>query len=172
VSNSPLDPLRSLFGERLDALAGGLVSGEVPITAEVANRLMARKLAASTGPVTSAEIEVLERNAFTVHIRTRAPIPVLRVDVHIDQQPVLPEQPRLGLRWTLRGLGPLAALATPFISSFKKLPPGIRLDGDRVWADIEDLLQQRGLADLLPLLTSLRVTTKENRFVVAFELRR
>jgi len=172
VSASPLDSLRTLFGERLDGLAGGVISGEIPITADVVNRLIAAKLATMDVPVTSAEVVVLEHDAFTVHVRPRAPIPGLRVDVQIDQQPVLPGQPLLGMRWALRGLGPLAAFAAPFLTQFKKLPPGVRLDGDRIWVNLEELLRQRGLGEIVPMLTGVRVTTKERRFVVAFELRR
>jgi len=172
VTASPLDPLRKVFGERLDALAGGVVSGEIPITADIVNRLIAAKLATSDTPVTSAEVVVREHDAFTVHVRPRAPMPALRVDVQIDTQPVLPAQPMLGMRWALRGLGPLGTLAAPFIAQLKTLPPGVRVDGDRAWVNVEELLRQRGLGEIVPLLTGLRVTTRERRFVIAFELRR
>jgi len=172
VSPSPLDPLRQVFGERLEALAGSVVSGEVPITAEIVNRLIAQKLATLDAPIAGAEVVVLEHDAFTVHVKPRAPLPALRVDVVIDRQPELPEQPMVGMRWALRGLGPLAMLAAPFLASLKRLPAGVRLDGDRVWINVEELLRQRGLGEIVPLLTRARVTTKDRRFVIAFELRR
>jgi hypothetical protein len=172
VTVSPLDPLRTVFGERLDALAGGVVSGEIPITADVVNRVIASRLTRSDLPIVGAEVVVLERDAFTVHLRPRVPIPVLRLDVQIDQQPELPAQPVIGMRWALRGLGPLGLLAGPVMAYLKTMPPGIRLEGDRVWVDVEEILRQRGLGEILPLLTRLRVTTRDRRFVVAFELRR
>ena len=172
MSPSPLDPLRQVFGERLEALAGSVVAGEVPITAQIVNRLIASALAKSDAPITGAEVVVLEHDAFTVHVKPRAPLPTVRVDVVIDRQPELPAQPMVGMRWALRGLGPLAMLATPFLSSLKRLPAGVRLDGDRIWVNVEELLRQRGLGDIVPLLTRARVTTSEQRFMIAFELRR
>ena len=76
------------------------------------------------------------------------------------------------MRWTLRGLGPLALLAAPVMAYLKKLPAGVRMDGDRLWVNVEEILRQRGLGEIVPLLTGIRVTTRERRFVVAFELRR
>lgn len=172
MSPSPLDPLRKIFGDRLEALAGGVLAGEVPVTTELLNRLIASRLAAAGAPVTSAEVVVLENNSFTVHVRPAAPLPMLRVDVVIDRQPELPAQPLLGMRWTVRGLGPLALLAAPVIAYLKKLPAGVRMEGDRLSVNVEEILRQRGLGDLVPLLTGIRVTTRERRFVVAFELRR
>lgn len=172
VTASRLDPLKALFGERLEGLAGSVVSGEVPITADVVNRLIASKLTRPDIPIVNAEVVIMEHNAFTVHLRPRAPIPLLRVDVQIDQQPELPGQPLIGMRWALRGLGPLGLLAGPVMGYLKALPPGIRLDGDRVWVNIEEILRQRGLGDVVPLLTGVRVTTRAKQFVIAFELRR
>ena len=172
MNPSPLDPLRRIFGERLEALAGAVVAAEVPLTTELVNRLIADKLAASGAPITSAEVVVLENDSFTVHVRPRAPLPMLRVDVVIDRQPDWPAQPMLGMRWTLRGLGPLALLAAPVMAYLKKLPAGVRMDGDRLWVNVEEILRQRGLGEIVPLLTGIRVTTRERRFVVAFELRR
>lgn len=172
MSPSPLDPLRPVFGARLESLAGAVVSGEVPITAQIVNGLIARTLATSDAPIAGAEVVVLEHDAFTVHVKPRAPLPSVRVDVVIDRQPELPAQPMIGMRWALRGLGPLGMLAAPFMSSLKRLPAGVRLDGDRIWVNVEELLRQRGLGDIVPLLTRARVTTKDQRFVIAFELRR
>jgi hypothetical protein len=172
VNSSPLDPLRKVFGDRLEALAGTVVAGEIPITVDIVNRLLADQLASSDSPISNAEVVVLDHDAFTVHLRPRGPLPMLKVDVVIDGQPEFPAQPMLGMRWTLRGLGPLALIAGPVISYLRALPAGIRLDGDRVWVNVEEMLRQRGFGDVVPLLTGLRVTTRDRRFVLAFELRR
>jgi hypothetical protein len=172
VTASPLDPLRPLFGEQLQELAGAVASGEVPITASVVNRLIAQKLAAANAPIVAAEIETTPGTAFTVHLRPKAPIPLLRVDVTIDRQPQLPADPRLGMRWRLRGVGPLALLAGPLISRFTSLPPGITIEGDYVWVDVHTLLRAQGFGDVVPLLTGVRVLTAERGFVVQFEIRR
>jgi hypothetical protein len=172
VTASPLDAVRDLFGEQFEGLAGGVVSGEVPLTTEVINRLIARKLEGKELPITAAEVEAHEAEALTVHLRLRAPIPALRVEMRIDHQPQLPHDPRLGLRWQLKGLGPLAMFAAPMASRFKTLPPGVTLDGDRVWVNVHTLLREQGLGEMVPFLSGVRVITRERRFVIQFELRR
>jgi hypothetical protein len=170
---SPLDAARDLFGTHLEGLAGGVVSGEIPLTVEVINRMIARKLAASpSSPVTTAEVEAHETETFTVHLRVRAPLPAFKIDVRIDHQPQLPRDSTMGLRWSVRGLGPLGMFAAPIASYFKGLPDGLRLEGDRVWVDLHTLLRAQGLGELVPLLSGVRVITRERRFVIQFELRR
>ena len=169
---SILEPLRALFGPQLQELAGGVVSGELPVTIAVVNRLIAQKLATAKAPIISAEIETRPGETFTARLRPKGPIPLLNVDVRIDRQPQLPDDSRLGMRWTLRGLGPLAMFAGPVIAYFKTLPAGITMDGDRIWVDVHALLRSQGLGEAVPLLTGLRVLTREERFLVQFEVRR
>jgi hypothetical protein len=169
---SILDPLRALFGAQLQELAGSVISGELPVTTAVVNRLIAQKLATAKAPVISAEIETRPNDTFIVHLRPKGPIPLLKVDVSIDRQPQFPDDPRLGMRWALRGLGPLAMFAGPVIAYFKTLPAGISIDGDRIWVDLQVLLRSQGLGEAVPLLTAVRVLTREQRFLVQFELRR
>jgi hypothetical protein len=172
-NTSPLAAARDLFGTHLEGLAGGVISGEVPLTAEVINRLIARKLEAyPSSPVVSAEIEPHEAETFLVHLRLKGPLPALKVDVRIDHQPQLPRDPRLGMRWALKGLGPLAMLAGPIAQYFNAMPPGLRLEGDRLWVDLHALLRAQGFADLVPFLSGVRVITRERRLVIQFELRR
>ncbi len=172
MTASPLDALRVLFGEQLQELAGGVITGELPVTTTVVNRLIAQKLETARVPIISAVIETRPNDTLTVHLRPRGPIPLLKVDVQIDRQPQLPDDPRLGMRWSLRGLGPLAMFAGPVTTYFKTLPAWISLDGDRIWIDLHELLRSQGLGEAMPLLTGVRVLTREQRFVVQFELRR
>jgi hypothetical protein len=172
VTASPLEPLRRLFGDSLDDLTGSVVSGEIPLTAGLVNRFIASKLTRPDLPIVSAEVVIHDHEVCTVHVRPRVPIPSVRIDVRIDQQPELPGRPVLGMRWSLRGLGPLGLLAGPVMGYLKALPPGIRIEGDRAWVNIEEVLRQRGLGDIVPLLTRARVTTREGRFMVAFEFKR
>jgi hypothetical protein len=72
----------------------------------------------------------------------------------------MPGSPDLILRWRTRVPG-LAALARPFIAFLNpRLPPGVRIDGDLVLVDIRPLFARAGAADLVPLLTELRVATR------------
>ena len=172
MTASPLDPLRALFGNELNELAGAVVSGELPVTTAVLNRLIAHKLATAAAPIASAEIETRPGEAFTIHLRPKLPIPLLRVDVSIDRQPQLPDDPRLRMRWALRGAGRLALFAGPLFAYFKKLPPGIVLDGDHIWVDLHTLMRSQGYGEMVPWLTGARLVTRERAFVLQFELRR
>jgi hypothetical protein len=62
--------------------------------------------------------------------------------------------------------------AGPIIAYFKTLPTGIRMDGDRIWVDLHTLLRSQGLDEAVPFLKSVRVLTREQRFLVQFDLRR
>jgi hypothetical protein len=169
---SILDPLRALFGDQLQELAGTIVSGELPVTTAVVNRLIAQKLETARVPIVSAAIETRPNETLTVHLRPRGPIPLLKIDVQIDRQPQLPDDPRLGMRWSLRGFGALAMFAGAITTYFKTLPAWITLDGDRIWIDLHVFLRSQGLGEAVPLLTGVRVLTREQRFVVQFELKR
>ena len=172
MSASPLDPLRVLFGDQLQELTGAVARGEVPLTTGVVNRLIAQKLGQANAPIISAVVETYPGERFSVQLRPRGPIPLLNVDVEIVRQPSLPSDATLGMRWSLRGLGRLALLAGPLVSFFKALPPGIRVDGDRLSVDLHTLMRLQGYGELVPLLTGVRVLTADRRFVVQFELRR
>jgi hypothetical protein len=45
-------------------------------------------------------------------------------------------------------------------SFLKVLPPGVRLEGDRVWLDLPPLAARAGAGDLLPLVSELRISTR------------
>jgi hypothetical protein len=64
-------------------------------------------------------------------------------------------------RWRTRVPG-LAALAGSAASFFGKLPPGIRMEGDQVFVDIRPLVERAGASDLLPLLSDLRLSTRDH----------
>jgi hypothetical protein len=166
-----LERLRELTGVGVEELAGGGFEGEIPLTDAVVTRLARRYLPASA-PVSDLQIEAQEGNVIVAQVGLRG-VPMLsQVKVHarIDQQPE-PHLAVLGLRWSVPGLGPLAMFAGPVLSLFKALPPGIDADGDRIAVDIAHLLRARGLGELLPHLTRLRVTTRPGAIVIGFAVR-
>jgi hypothetical protein len=166
------DRLRELTGVDMAELAGGSLDGEVPLTDAVVTRLAQRYLPASA-PIADLDITARDHDVIAVRgtVRGSRLLPALNVEAVIDRQPELPHSPLLGLRWSLPGFGPLAMFAGPALSFFKALPPGITLAGDRITVDLAHLLRARGLGDLLPHLTRLRVTTRQGAIVVTFGLR-
>jgi hypothetical protein len=163
--------LHDSIGVELEDIAGTTVSGEVPLSAATINRMIAARL--ETTPVRSATVLLHDGNRFTAHVKLRAPlVPALKIQVRIEQQPDLPARPTLGLRWTIPGLGLLAAFAGPALTLFgKSLPAGIRTRADWVGVDVFELLRARGFGDMLPFLAGLRLTTSEGRALVEFKVR-
>lgn len=93
-------------------------------------------------------------------------LPPITFDVVIDKQPSLPADPILGL--TLSGLGGLLRFAGPAAGFFKALPPGVRMDGERVFVDVRAALAPHGLSAVLDYLKDVAVGTEDGRLVVAF----
>lgn len=165
-----LEQLRPLLGFDLFELAGARVSGEVPIPATVLNALLAAQLRERQVPVASVVVEPRDANLVLVHVRLRSSlVPPLTVHACIDEQPRLPASPMLGIRWSLSGLGVLGRLASPVLSLFALLPPGISVDGDRIVLHLEQMLAAKGHADVLPLLHAIEVSSAEGHLIVRFE---
>jgi hypothetical protein len=169
--NTAIDRIRYLLGPQLEELGGAHLSGQIPLTDAVINRAAAAKLAAMSGPVADAHVHAADGDVLQVALTVRG-VPLIStvpVRLQIDQQPELPSSPVLGLHWSLAGLGALARLASPFIERLAKLPPGVRMDGDRLLIDLADLLRAQGLGDLLRLVTRLEVHTRDGQVLVSFE---
>jgi hypothetical protein len=169
---SPLERLRELLGVGLNEVPGAIVTAEVPVPDAVINRFITEALARSQTPVAAVRIETGDDDRFTAHVTVRGPrlIPELKLLAEIEQQPT-PQSPMLVLRWALRGMGPLAMMAAPFLANLKGLPPGVRIDGERVIVNVAEVLRSRGLGELLPLITRLELGTRAGRAIVRLELR-
>jgi hypothetical protein len=169
----PFDRVRDLLGVDLNEIPGATVSGEIPLTDDVINRFIAQALARRQAPVTAVRIETGDGDRFLAHVSVRGPkiVPQLKMVVHIERQPQLPESPVLWLRWTMPGMGPLAMFASPFLANLKGLPPGIRIDGERIAVDLAELLRARGLEQWLTLVRRLQLATRAGQAIVRFEVR-
>jgi hypothetical protein len=162
--------LRERFGIGLQDITGATVRGELPVSEAAVNRLVAARLA-NHPQIESVQLRAEDGDAITVMVTLRSRlIPSIPIRVRVDAQPDFPDRPVLVLRWTMPGLGPLAMFAGPLLAFFKKLPQGIRSDGDRVAVDLRDLLQGRGLGDVAALIRGAAVHTHKGGFVVRFEL--
>jgi hypothetical protein len=165
------DLTRRFLGVEPAELAGTGLAGEVPVTGTVLNRLIAQWLEGSQLPVTAVQVEPQDGQQFLIRLTLRVRLaPAVTIAAHIDQQPTFPQDPVLTLRWTLPGLGPLAMIVSPIISSFA-LPPGIRIQADRVTIDVRETLQARGLGEVAEYLEGLQLHTREGAFLVRFSLR-
>ena len=168
--------VREALGVDIDErdIAGSVVSGEIPLSNALVNRVVARQLQAGRGgPVTAARVEALGDDRLAVELQVRAPVPLppIRIIASIEQQPVFPSPGVLGIRWSMPGLGPLAMFAGPALAFLKKLPPGMHVDGDWLAVDVAGMLRARGFGDVLRYITAARLRTRAGAFVLQVEMR-
>lgn len=165
------DRLRSLLGIEVEELRGARVAGELPLTDDVVNRVIAARLAGTKTRISAARVKAREGNVIDVQIVPAARlIPSIRIEVRVERQPEFPDRPELRLRWSMPGVGPLARLATPFLANLKSLPPGIRIDVDLVTIDVREMLVAHGFGDAIEFVTGLRIDTKPGVFMLKFDL--
>ena len=142
-------------------LAGSRVEANLSVPESVVNRALAVVADGVRERITSLSVRIDGGDRFYVDLDlAQRFVPPIAIEVLIERQPDLPASPELVLRWRTRVPG-LAALARPFIAFLNpKLPPGVRIDGDLVLVDLRPLFARAGAADLIPLLTELRVATR------------
>jgi hypothetical protein len=151
-------------------LAGARASATIPISDRLATRLIADELPRSS-PVREIELRASAGNTITVALRMVGPaiFPRIEIPVHIEQQPSLPEAPTFVFRVALpRGL---AAIAGPALRIFDFLPPGVRMQDDRLIVDLRTVLQRYEAAEALDYLDRLELTTVERAILVRIDAR-
>ena len=170
-----MDPRLAPFLARLQAthfadLEGSESYTVIRINERLVNEVVSVFLASST-IVRTITLHPKAANQIDVQLKLAKPaiLPPFNLTLHIEEQPQLPDRPELVLR--LSGAGGLLRLAGPAIGSSGALPPGIRLDGDRVAIDVRRLLHTYGRADLLRYTEQLQVLSEDGRLVVAVQLR-
>lgn len=165
-----LDTLRERFGVDIRELAGAHAAGEIPLSDDLLNRLIAGRLA-NHPQVASVRLQAQEGDTIDVLVTPRARLmPPMRITARIERQPEFPQHPLLVLRWTMPAIGPLAMFAAPALAFFKALPPGLRADGDRITVDVGEVLESRGLGEVGRFIRRAEVHTRPGGFVLQFEL--
>jgi hypothetical protein len=151
-------------------LGGAEASATIPVADRLINQVIAEAIPKG-GTVQDLRIHAEAGDRFRVRVRLSiSPLmPAIGATLTIEEQPVLPERPVLGLR--ISGIPKLLMQAGGFARARDALPPGVRLEGEYVRLDLERLLKDRGQADLLRYLTFLNVTTRDGVVVVAIRAR-
>lgn len=137
----------------------------VPIGDRLLNQIITEALPPSA-PVRDLKVRSRADDRITVRFKLGAAsfLPPIKLTLVIERQPALPASPVLVLRLETGGLLSVAGPALRFLDA---LPPGIRVDGDRIHVDLAVLLAERGLAPLLEHAEQIQVTTIEGALVVA-----
>jgi hypothetical protein len=162
--------LSRLQATRFTDLAGSEAYTVIRIGEPLLNQAAATFLASST-IIRDATIHPRAANQIDVQLKLAKPafLPAFKLTVHVEEQPQLPDRPELVLR--LSGAGGLLRLAGPALGSSSALPPGVRLDADRVIVDVRRVLQSRGYGDLLDYVDQLQVLSEDARLVLAVQLK-
>lgn len=146
-------------------VAGTRVSARIPVSGALLNQIIADALRGTSTPVRSVRVRPLTGEQFEAVVTTSMPfVPPLTVQVAVDQQPRFPASPFLVLRWSF--LGGLGAIGARLLGAMEKLPPGVRLDGDRLMLDIPVLAARSPAASMLQYLRTLEVHTLDDRLVI------
>ena len=150
-------------------LKGAHATARVPISERFLNNVVSGSLPPG-GAVRTAVLHPRAGNKVDVQVKLARPafLPPLNLTATVEQQADLPRSSEIVLR--LSSLPGIMAFAGGAAAFFNVLPPGIRMDGDRVFVDVAHLARQHGAADVLPLLRRLHVTTEEGAVVLEVEL--
>jgi hypothetical protein len=165
----PDDILSDIVRRQQSAGFPDLAGAEASITLPVSDRLINEIISAKIAPgaaIRDVQIRSHEANEIVVSFQVaRGSFNfAVTLTLVVDEQPVLPHQPVLGLR--LAKLPGVLSLAAPMLRFFDALPPGVSLEGQRVRLNLRTLLANQGRADWLDYVTSLQITTRPDAVVL------
>ena len=170
---NPIEPwwltlLREQQATNFAGLAGAHASFTIPISDRLLSRIIADRLPRSS-PVSELQLHAEDGNQMVVSVKLGrlAFLPPVRIRLTIERQPDLPASPILVLRMVLEGV---AALAGPALRFLEGLPPGVRLEQDRLHVDLATLLRHYGAEAALSFVTALELTTAAGRVIVSGRL--
>ena len=165
MTNRWSDILMHLRASGFRDIAGTRAAGTVPVSENLLNEIVAASLPPAA-PVRSVSIHPETNGRFSVRIAPKAALmPAFTLKLVIEDQPRLPDSAVLVVRMaTLSGL---FGLAGGVIGGM--LPPGVRLDGERILVDLRTIAAQHGLAHLLDHVAQLAITTDDGRLVLHIE---
>lgn len=166
----PNNPFGAIFNHmqatEFRDLAGARFAGTIPVSERIINEVIAAALPPG-GHVREVHVHPEAGDRLAVKITPRTGFfPSITIKLSIERQPELPDSAVLVLRMAMGGLMGFASSALPIGSM---LPPGVRMEGDRILVDLRAMAAQRGFGDLMPYVRHLRVTTEEGRAVVHVE---
>ncbi len=168
--NPRLDRIvEQLRASRFAELNGARASASIPLSERLLNDILAAVVPASA-PVRDVSVQPKAGNRLRVSAKlARADfLPPISLTLEIERQSEPPSSPLVLRVLSFPGLMALAGAA---FSMATLLPPGIRLEGQRLHVDVGVLLERHGYGEMLPHLESLQVSTEEGRLVLDVSLR-
>jgi hypothetical protein len=165
-----IDLLRRQEASGFVDLSGAVAGATIPISDRLINQVIAESLPRA-GRIQQLRVKAVPGNQLAVRVTLSKPrfLPPLNLTVSIEQQPELPDSPIIGLR--LSGGGGLMALAGPVATLFDALPPGVRMDKERVFVHLGTILAEHGLQSWLRYVEHLSVATGEGTVIISVAAR-
>lgn len=162
-----LEILRHLESTHFRDIAGTHVSAAIPVSERLLNELVTATMPRDL-PIREVSVRPEAGNRFSVRLTPRVTmLPHVTLKLEVERQPDFPAAPVLVLRMaTMPGLFGLAGAALPMD---RLLPPGVRLDGERILVDLRAMAARQGLAAYLEYVRELRVTTEPGRLLLHIE---
>jgi hypothetical protein len=146
---------------------GARASLSIPVSEPILNELITAALPPG-GPL--RDLQVRPQAANRLAVRGRASrldfLPPMTISLQIEGQPRLPDTPLVVRILSMPGLLSVAgSLLSP-----NSLPPGIRLERDRVLVDVRQVLETRGFGEIVPLVERLNVSSEEGRLLIDVDI--
>ena len=151
-------------------LIGSEGQGAIKLSEALLNTVITGQLRDSAS-IRELHVSPRAGNKFAVRVVLKKPsfLPPISLEVIVQKQPSLPDDPVLVLE--LSGMGGLLRFAGPVAGFFTALPPGVRMEGERVFVDMRAALAPHGLTSVLNYVETVEVTTEEGRVVLSFKVR-
>ena len=150
-------------------VAGARASARVPVSRALLNRAIAEAMKGRSTPIRAVDVRPRAGDRFDVVVTLSMRfIPPLTAHVVVERQPQFPASPVLVLRWSL--LGGLGAMASRLMGVSDRLPPGVRMEADRIVVDIPVIAAGSPVAPLLRFVKSAELHTLDDRVTIDLEL--
>jgi hypothetical protein len=159
-----LDRLRaSGFAE----VKGARASLSIPVSEAMLNELITAALPAG-GPLRDLHVRPQAGNRLAVRARASRLdfLPPMTISLQIEGQPLLPDTPLVVRILSMPGL---LSVAGSMLSP-NSLPPGIRMERERVLVDVRQLLEAKGFGEIVPLIERLQVSSEEGRLLIDVDI--
>jgi hypothetical protein len=155
--------LADLRSGRASDLAGSRVAADVAVSDRLINEIL-EKHVAGRGQVRTIEVTARDGDArVTVKLAKPAFLPPIAITVSVAKQPEFPSRPVLELHLAMPPA--LAAMAGAGLGALNLLPPGHRLEGNRLLIDVATVLAERGQGWIVPYLRALNARFENGRVV-------
>ena len=156
-----------LRGSGFAEVKGARASLSIPVSEAILNELITAALPAG-GPLRDLHVRPQAGNRLAVRARASRLdfLPPMTISLQIEGQPQLPDTPLVVRILSMPGL---LSVAGSMLSP-GSLPPGIRLERDRVLVDVRQLLEGKGFAEIVPLIERLQVSSEEGRLLIDVDM--